>query len=165
MRLLCSKTVSSRLPYYQEHSRVMSVCQSLFHPCYQLFLCGSLNQAPIYNRSYWIWWCFIFDIFYTFQSWQKPVSQTKSYNLWLKWKTNQARFKALRHTAVTITVSSGFLKYYNQISLYYDDSFGSTVDKRSTILTIECLGQPLKIYRSEERRVGKECRSRWSPYH
>src|SRR2546430_17640237 len=23
----------------------------------------------------------------------------------------------------------------------------------------------LKIYRSEERRVGKECRSRWSPYH
>ena len=23
----------------------------------------------------------------------------------------------------------------------------------------------LKEYRSEERRVGKECRSRWSPYH
>ena len=22
-----------------------------------------------------------------------------------------------------------------------------------------------KRYRSEERRVGKECRSRWSPYH
>ena len=22
-----------------------------------------------------------------------------------------------------------------------------------------------KIMRSEERRVGKECRSRWSPYH
>src|SRR5687767_15909632 len=24
---------------------------------------------------------------------------------------------------------------------------------------------PKDIYRSEERRVGKECRSRWSPYH
>ena len=24
---------------------------------------------------------------------------------------------------------------------------------------------PLCHYRSEERRVGKECRSRWSPYH
>ena len=24
---------------------------------------------------------------------------------------------------------------------------------------------PLLEYRSEERRVGKECRSRWSPYH
>ena len=23
----------------------------------------------------------------------------------------------------------------------------------------------LKLNRSEERRVGKECRSRWSPYH
>src|SRR5256885_1499143 len=24
---------------------------------------------------------------------------------------------------------------------------------------------PLTVMRSEERRVGKECRSRWSPYH
>ena len=24
---------------------------------------------------------------------------------------------------------------------------------------------PSKVLRSEERRVGKECRSRWSPYH
>ena len=27
------------------------------------------------------------------------------------------------------------------------------------------LGDPTARYRSEERRVGKECRSRWSPYH
>ena len=26
-------------------------------------------------------------------------------------------------------------------------------------------GIPSRDYRSEERRVGKECRSRWSPYH
>ena len=26
-------------------------------------------------------------------------------------------------------------------------------------------GERLKRARSEERRVGKECRSRWSPYH
>ena len=25
--------------------------------------------------------------------------------------------------------------------------------------------QAINIIRSEERRVGKECRSRWSPYH
>src|SRR5260221_10488210 len=25
--------------------------------------------------------------------------------------------------------------------------------------------RPLRMVRSEERRVGKECRSRWSPYH
>ena len=27
------------------------------------------------------------------------------------------------------------------------------------------LGLQIKQLRSEERRVGKECRSRWSPYH
>src|SRR5260370_30005502 len=27
------------------------------------------------------------------------------------------------------------------------------------------LDDPLYLGRSEERRVGKECRSRWSPYH
>ena len=27
------------------------------------------------------------------------------------------------------------------------------------------LGDRQKVKRSEERRVGKECRSRWSPYH
>src|SRR5256885_14844729 len=26
-------------------------------------------------------------------------------------------------------------------------------------------GKEIEIKRSEERRVGKECRSRWSPYH
>ena len=31
-------------------------------------------------------------------------------------------------------------------------------------LTIESVGPNAKL-RSEERRVGKECRSRWSPYH
>ena len=29
----------------------------------------------------------------------------------------------------------------------------------------EKLGVTDKAVRSEERRVGKECRSRWSPYH
>src|SRR5256885_4863192 len=34
-------------------------------------------------------------------------------------------------------------------------------------VTSAILARPRKIdhYRSEERRVGKECRSRWSPYH
>ena len=29
----------------------------------------------------------------------------------------------------------------------------------------ECLSRNEITTRSEERRVGKECRSRWSPYH
>ena len=37
---------------------------------------------------------------------------------------------------------------------------GSTAQEGSAAKTIT-----LYPYRSEERRVGKECRSRWSPYH
>ena len=36
-------------------------------------------------------------------------------------------------------------------------------DNKGVLTAVEIL---LKSYfRSEERRVGKECRSRWSPYH
>src|SRR2546426_12714236 len=31
--------------------------------------------------------------------------------------------------------------------------------------TLKTISQPATGERSEERRVGKECRSRWSPYH
>ena len=38
-----------------------------------------------------------------------------------------------------------------------------------TLLTkvrlVKAMVFPVVMYRSEERRVGKECRSRWSPYH
>src|SRR6185503_5042629 len=33
------------------------------------------------------------------------------------------------------------------------------------MVMLECLGDRAGQIRSEERRVGKECRSRWSPYH
>ena len=32
-------------------------------------------------------------------------------------------------------------------------------------LIIDPVIEKTEEYRSEERRVGKECRSRWSPYH
>src|SRR5256885_16681825 len=33
------------------------------------------------------------------------------------------------------------------------------------LICIEWHRPEVSMYRSEERRVGKECRSRWSPYH
>ena len=46
----------------------------------------------------------------------------------------------------------------------YGDYSGFSPDGLSedAILEIKC---PYNSARSEERRVGKECRSRWSPYH
>src|SRR3712207_9477152 len=45
---------------------------------------------------------------------------------------------------------------------YIDDH--GTVFNQDVLGAIE-LGYMLDCARSEERRVGKECRSRWSPYH
>ena len=44
-------------------------------------------------------------------------------------------------------------------------SFGFPVLKAIRKATAKFLDVHLMIVRSEERRVGKECRSRWSPYH
>ena len=41
--------------------------------------------------------------------------------------------------------------YQGRMSVFVDDLQGHTVEVGAD--------------RSEERRVGKECRSRWSPYH
>ena len=44
-----------------------------------------------------------------------------------------------------------FVKYY----------FENVYDENNTII----IEENDEVLRSEERRVGKECRSRWSPYH
>ena len=42
---------------------------------------------------------------------------------------------------------------------------GETEDPTISRMTIVVTGDNRTLERSEERRVGKECRSRWSPYH
>ena len=42
---------------------------------------------------------------------------------------------------------------------------GDTAAEEATYLSKLCNKVYLLVRRSEERRVGKECRSRWSPYH
>ena len=41
----------------------------------------------------------------------------------------------------------------------------TTQEKLTMAHALEDLGVDIIEARSEERRVGKECRSRWSPYH
>ena len=47
---------------------------------------------------------------------------------------------------------------------------GTTIEKIRDLVDVSTIiGDPMYLEggmtRSEERRVGKECRSRWSPYH
>ena len=46
-----------------------------------------------------------------------------------------------------------------------DDGTLWTADARGRCAQIAPDGRTTFFGRSEERRVGKECRSRWSPYH
>ena len=65
----------------------------------------------------------------------------------------QEEIDKMRNTAVLITTHEGTFT----IELYPEDA-PNTVHN---FLELVESG----FYRSEERRVGKECRSRWSPYH
>ena len=50
----------------------------------------------------------------------------------------------------------------NQYRMYVD---GNTVRKAEALPKDDRQERIRRERRSEERRVGKECRSRWSPYH
>ena len=52
---------------------------------------------------------------------------------------------------------------YLSMDLYTDNKYGIG-NNTVTVLTPKQLKNS-DLKRSEERRVGKECRSRWSPYH
>ena len=58
-----------------------------------------------------------------------------------------------------------------KVTPYISKVFGSTIEPKKMIINVIAKDQSdikkivKPFYRSEERRVGKECRSRWSPYH
>ena len=52
---------------------------------------------------------------------------------------------------------------YAKESLRLHGEWGGKIE---VVCTVPCQTKDdLSLARSEERRVGKECRSRWSPYH
>ena len=68
-------------------------------------------------------------------------------------------------------IDENLLKTYQKVGVVKYDAFkevGGTLSFVLTLLTKENDGfimNSMHSNRSEERRVGKECRSRWSPYH
>ena len=51
-----------------------------------------------------------------------------------------------------------------EASSFKDDLGADSLDLFELVMALED-EYSVEIPRSEERRVGKECRSRWSPYH
>ena len=58
--------------------------------------------------------------------------------------------------AAIIAIGGGFVKYGEVMT---------KLDSLSSASAPDLSGIENNSFRSEERRVGKECRSRWSPYH
>ena len=56
--------------------------------------------------------------------------------------------------------ASAVLNFYNITGKKHLFITGCKGSGKSTLLNNLCV-----LLRSEERRVGEECRSRWSPYH
>ena len=58
-----------------------------------------------------------------------------------------------------------FVKFYQ--AFLYSDRWQQYIKGVGTTLLVTAIALVLGVVlgRSEERRVGKECRSRWSPYH
>src|SRR2546430_2784905 len=66
-------------------------------------------------------------------------------------------------TNATLTVTNAQLENVGDYTVTVRNAGGSVT---STNATLTLVGAPkIVATRSEERRVGKECRSRWSPYH
>ena len=65
-----------------------------------------------------------------------------------------------KEQAVERALTEGYEKYY-RLAYSYVHNEADALD----IVQEAAYKAILKSDRSEERRVGKECRSRWSPYH
>ena len=70
----------------------------------------------------------------------------------------------------TVSLRTRKIKDGHMLSYYLDYYPGYRDESTMKVIRHESLGiyiyaKPKNQTRSEERRVGKECRSRWSPYH
>ena len=84
----------------------------------------------------------------------------------------EARLQACQHLAGWTPLVDQYLRDPSdfEISVALAEYLASPVfaqpfDDNASVDLIESLLAPPLVPRSEERRVGKECRSRWSPYH
>ena len=81
---------------------------------------------------------------------------------------SQTLFRVIIPNVMPAITTCTFLTLTNSFKLFDQNmaltgGLPSVIQNGAKVNITELLA--LNIYRSEERRVGKECRSRWSPYH
>ena len=101
------------------------------------------------------WWCLeaVFDSFFVKMKHLMIVRKATEMlkNVWEGIRSLWRMEHKIQFTVQTFAIWIGYFLYF-YITFF---AFDFTRD----------LGVRIRAERSEERRVGKECRSRWSPYH
>ena len=85
----------------------------------------------------------------------------------MKYKTFQQKLDRFKREPIGFLVKSKEIadelaKVFEREGM--ESCTGKTAEEFMEVAWGDC-GIDCNLYRSEERRVGKECRSRWSPYH
>ena len=89
--------------------------------------------------------------------------------LWAAWSTDETIGNGQYHQTLTLTAGTSVYTFgtagtlvatATPIRIYGAQSLSPAGNFRNPVKIVSFAG-----FRSEERRVGKECRSRWSPYH
>ena len=70
----------------------------------------------------------------------------------------EAVMEPITKVAESIGIEADDLELYGKYKAKLSEEFLRKIQDRPN-------GKLILVTRSEERRVGKECRSRWSPYH
>ena len=80
-----------------------------------------------------------------------------------KYKT-QLGLTLLEALMSTVIVGIGFVAVFNMVN-FSVQSIDTSGERTKANYLVSMIAEDIIGHRSEERRVGKECRSRWSPYH
>src|SRR5260221_10949406 len=78
---------------------------------------------------------------------------------------NVVTLSSLTAKAVTTTIPIIFFTAADPVELGLVANLARPGGNMTGVTTLGLEVGPKRLERSEERRVGKECRSRWSPYH
>ena len=100
---------------------------------------------------------------------KKTTRDEPDYDKLMKWRLGVLKehglgLKEIQETIEKIQPLPGAKEFLDELRSFSQVILISDTFAEFASPLMEKLGRPT-LFRSEERRVGKECRSRWSPYH
>ena len=128
----------------------------------------SLNKwEMLINGSGWVHFMAFALFFYHFYIYDRGTESRADFNLKLNKKNEADRRKLIILPYIMLLVSGPYILIYAfaMSAVYMIKIIVACKDLKKIKASLQDKAALNILLRSEERRVGKECRSRWSPYH